>query len=86
MSESVPLMNSDESGRKWRCYASLGTRQEDGRFEDVGLSVCALPLRILVLRFQRAEFQRSAVGPKVSRGVRETEEMEEFAGSIQCDI
>ena len=26
------------------------------------------------------------VGLKVSRGVRETEEMEEFAGSIQCDI
>ena len=31
-----------------------------------------------VLGFWRAEFQRSAVGPKVSRGVRETEEMEEF--------
>ena len=26
------------------------------------------------------------VGPKVSGGVRETEETEEFAGSIQCDI
>ena len=67
-------------------YASLETRQEDGRFEDIGLSVCASPLQILVLRFQRAEFQRSAVGPKVSGGVRETEETEEFAGSIQCDI
>ena len=67
-------------------YASLGTRQEGGRFKDVGLSICASPLRILVLRFQRAEFRRSAVGPKVSGGVRETEETEEFAGSIQCDI
>ena len=27
-----------------------------------------------------------AVGPKVSRGIRETEEMEEFTGSIQCNI
>ena len=55
-------------------------------FEDIGLSICALPLRILVLGFWRAEFRRSAVGPKVSRGIRETEEMEEFAESIQCDI
>ena len=67
-------------------YASLGTRQEGGSFEDVGLSVYALPLQILVLGFRRTEFQRSAVGLKVSRGVRETEEMEEFVGSIQCDI
>ena len=67
-------------------YASLGTRQEGGSFEDVGLSVYASPLQILVLGFRRAEFQRSAVGLKVSRGVRETEETEEFAGSIQCDI
>ena len=67
-------------------YASLGTRQEGGRFKDVGLSVCASPLRILVLRFLRAEFQQSAVGLKVSGGVRETEETEEFAGSIQCNI
>ena len=67
-------------------YASLGTRQEGGRFEDIGLSVCALPLQILVLGFRRTEFQRSVVGLKVSGGIRETEEMEEFAGSIQCDI
>ena len=67
-------------------YASLGTRQEGRRFEDVGLSICALPLQILVLGFQRAEFQRSAVGPKVSGGIRETEETEEFVGSIQCNI
>ena len=67
-------------------YASLGTRQEGGRFKDVGLSVCASPLRILVLGFRRAEFRRSAVRPKVSGGVRETEETEEFTGSIQCDI
>ena len=67
-------------------YTSLGTRQEGGRFKDVSLSVCASPLRILVLRFLRAEFQQSAVGLKVSGGVRETEEMEEFMGSIQCDI
>ena len=46
-------------------------------FEDVGLSLCASPLRILVLGFQRTEFRRSAVVE---------EEMEEFAGSIQCDI
>ena len=32
------------------------------------------------------EFQRSAVGPKVTRGVREAEETEEFTGSIECDI
>ena len=73
----------EESGG---AYASLGTRQEGGRFKDIGLSVCASPLRILVLGFQRAEFQRSVVGPKVSGGVRETEETEEFMGSIQCDI
>ena len=82
-------MNSDESGRKQksrRVYASLGTRQEGGRFEDIGLSLCASPLRILVLGFQRTEFQRSVVGPKVSGGIRETEEMDEFAGSIQCSI
>ena len=76
-------MKAEESGG---AYASLGTRQEGRRFEDIGLSICASPLQILVLGFQRAEFRRSAVGPKVSRGVRETEEMEEFAGSIQCDI
>ena len=76
-------MKAEESGG---VYASLGTRQEGGRFKDVGLSICASPLRILVLRFWRAEFRRSAVRPKVSGGVRETEEMEEFAGSIQCDI
>ena len=76
-------MKAEESGR---AYTSLGTRQEGRRFEDVGLSLCASPLRILVLGFQRTEFRRSAVGPKVSGGVRETEETEEFAGSIQCDI
>ena len=76
-------MKVEESGD---VYASLGNRQEGRRFKDVGLSICASPLRILVLGFQRAEFQQSAVGPKVSGGVRETEEMEEFAGSIQCDI
>ena len=74
---------AEESGG---VYASLGTRQEDGRFEDVGLSVCVSPLWILVLGFRRAEFWRSAVGLKISRGVRETEEMEELAGSIQCNI
>ena len=63
-------------------YASLGARQEGGRFEDVGLSVYASPLRILVLGFRRTEFRRSAVGPRVSRGVSKTEEMEEFMGSI----
>ena len=67
-------------------YASLGTRQEGGRFKDIGLSVCASPLQILVLGFRRAEFRRSVVGPKVSGGVRETEETEDFTGSIQCDI
>ena len=76
-------MKAEESGG---AYASLGTRQEGGRFEDVGLSICALPLRILVLRFWRAEFQQSVVGLKVSGGVRETEEMDEFTGSIQCNI
>ena len=44
MSEMVPLMNSDESGRSGGAYASLGTRQEGRRFEDIGLSLCALPL------------------------------------------
>ena len=83
LSESVPPTKAEESGR---AYAGLGTRQEGGRFEDIGLSVCASPLRILVLGFRRTEFQQSAVGPKVSRGVRETEEMEEFTGTIQCDI
>ena len=76
-------MKVEESGD---AYASLGNRQEGRRFKDVGLSVCASPLRILVLRFRRAEFRRSVVGPKVSRGVRETEDMEEFTGSIQCNI
>ena len=74
---------AEESGG---AYASLGTRQEGGRFKDVGLSVCASPLRILVLGFRRAEFQQSAVGLKVSGGVRETEGTEEFTGSIQCNI
>ena len=76
-------MKAEESGG---AYASLGTRQEGGSFEDIGLSVYASPLRILVLGFWRTEFRQSAVGLKVSRGVRETEEMEEFTGSIQCDI
>ena len=76
-------MKVEESGG---AYASLGTRQEGGSFEDIGLSVYAFPLRILVLRFWRTEFQRSAVGPKVSGGIRETEETEEFVGSIQCNI
>ena len=67
-------------------YASLGTRQEGGSFEDVGLSIYASPLRILVLGFWRTEFRQSAVGLKVSGGIRETEETEEFVGSIQCDI
>ena len=69
-----------------RAYASLGTRQEGRRFEDIGLSLCASPLQILVLGFQRTEFQWSAVGLKVSGGIRKTEETEEFVGSIQCDI
>ena len=73
----------EESGG---AYTSLGTRQEGRSFEDIGLSIYALPLQILVLGFRRTEFQRSAVGPKVSRGIRETEETEEFVGSIQCDI
>ena len=34
-------MKAEESGR---AYASLGTRQEGGWFEDVGLSLCASPL------------------------------------------
>ena len=86
LSELVSLTNSDESGRSGGVYASLGTRQEGGRFEDIGLSLYASPLWILVLGFQRTEFWWSAVGPKVSRGIRETEETEEFTGSIQCDI
>ena len=65
-------MNSDESGRSGGAYTSLGTRQEGGGFEDVGLSLCASPLWILVLGFLRSEIAE--------------EEMEEFAGSIQCDI
>ena len=76
-------MKAEESGG---AYASLGTRQEGGSFEDVGLSVYASPLRILVLGFRRTEFWWSAVGPKVSGGIRETEETEEFVGSIQCNI
>ena len=44
LSETVPPMNSDESGRSGGVYASLGTRQESGGFEDVGLSLCASPL------------------------------------------
>ena len=47
LSESVPPMNSDESGRKWKSVCKCGG------FEDVGLSVCALPLQILVLGFWR---------------------------------
>ena len=34
-------MKVEESGG---VYTSLGTRQEDRRFKDVGLSICALPL------------------------------------------
>ena len=52
-------MKVEESGG---AYASLGTRQEGGSFEDIGLSVYALPLRILVLGFWRTEFRRSAEG------------------------
>ena len=71
MSETVPPTNSDESRRSGGAYASLGTRQErEEGFEDVGLSICALPLQILVLRFQRTEFQQSAEMPKVSGGQR----------------
>ena len=54
LSESVPPTKAEESGR---AYAGLGTRQEGGRFEDVGLRLCASPLRILVLGFQRTEFR-----------------------------
>ena len=68
-------MKVEESGG---VYTSLETSEEGRRFEDVGLSICVSPLQILVLGFWRAEFQRSAVGPKVSRGVREIEETEEF--------
>ena len=39
---------AEESGG---AYASLGTRQEGRRFEDVGLSICASPLRIVTDRF-----------------------------------
>ena len=46
-------MKAKENGR---VYTSLGTRQEGGWFEDVGLSLCALPLQILVLGFWRTEF------------------------------
>ena len=77
------LTKVEESGD---VYASLGTRQEGGSFEDIGLSIYASPLWILVLGFRGTEFQWSAVGPKVSGGVRETEETEELVGSIQCDI
>ena len=70
---TVRNSSSDELWWKWKkggVYASLGTRQEGRGFEDVGLSLCASPLQILVLRFQRTEFQQSAEGPKVSRGQR----------------
>ena len=70
LSESVPPMNSNKSERSGGVYASLGTRQEGGRFEDVGLSLCASPLRILVLEFRRTEFRQSAEGLKVSGGQR----------------
>ena len=60
-------MKVEESGR---AYASLGTRQEGGGFEDVGLSICASSLQILVLGFQRTEFQQSAEVLKVSGGQR----------------
>ena len=45
LSETVPLMNSNESRRSEGVYTSLGTRQKrvEG-FEDIGLSICALPL------------------------------------------
>ena len=66
------LMKVEESGG---AYASLGTRQEGGSFEDVGLSIYASPLQILVLGFWRTEFRQSAVGLKVSKGIRETEEL-----------
>ena len=46
-------MKVEESGR---VYASLRTRQEGEGIEDIGLSLCALPLQILVLGFQRTEF------------------------------
>ena len=51
LSETVPLMNSDDSRRKWKSIRKVGG------VEDVGLSVCASPLQILVLRFQRTEFR-----------------------------
>ena len=70
LSGSLPPMNSNESKRSGGVYTSLGTRQEGGRFEDVGLSLCASPLQILVLRFRRTEFRQSAEGPKVSGGQR----------------
>ena len=44
LSETVPLTNSNESGKSGGAYASLGTRQEGGGFEGIGLSICALPL------------------------------------------
>ena len=49
-----------QSGRKWKSI------HECGMFEDIGLSLCALPLQILVLRFQRTEFRQSAEVLKVS--------------------
>ena len=66
----VPLTNPMKVEESGRVYASLGTRQEGGGFEDIGLSLCALPLQILVLRFQRTEFRQSAERPKVSGGQR----------------
>ena len=61
------LMKVEESGR---AYAGLGTRQEGGGFEDVGLSVCASPLWILVLGLRRSEVWQSAEVLKVSGGQR----------------
>ena len=70
LSEMIPLTNSDKSRRSGGVYTSLGTRQEGGGFEDIGLSICASPLQILVLGFWRTEFQQSAEVLKVSRGQR----------------
>ena len=39
-----------------------------GGVEDIGLSLCASPLRILVLGFQRTEVRQTAELPDVSRG------------------
>ena len=44
LSESVPPTNSNESKRSGGVYASLETRQEGRRFEDIGISLCASPL------------------------------------------